>query len=226
MAFCFSLLSPKLPFISLFLLLATVTGGVGQSYTSVFSFGDSLADTGNIFFINQSFHSLFPPYGETFFHHHPTGRCCNGRLVIDFIGRYILQATGFFLFIVQMYNSVHVLYNLLKWAAESLGLPLVQPYFGINNTSSSTSIDQEGVNFAVVGATALDASFFEERGIDNVFTNFSLRVQLDWFKQILPSLCNTSSSKFLSSSTFIFIFLVEKISLINSKLGDQLHGVD
>ncbi|XP_059436721.1 GDSL esterase/lipase At1g28580-like [Corylus avellana] len=156
MAFCSSLLSSKLPFIKLFLLLATLKGGVGQSYTSVFSFGDSLTDTGNIFFINQSFQSLFPPYGETFFHY-PTGRCCNGRLVIDFI-------------------------------AESLGLPFVQPYLGINITSI-----EEGVNFAVVGATALDASFFEERGIDNVSTNFSLRVQLDWFKQILPSLCNTSS---------------------------------
>jgi hypothetical protein len=70
---------------------------------------------------------------------------------------------------------------------------LVRPYLGVNNTSNI----EEGVNFAVVGATALDASFFEERGIDNVFTNCSLRVQLDWFKQILPSLCNTSSSKFL-----------------------------
>ncbi|XP_062162338.1 GDSL esterase/lipase At1g31550-like [Alnus glutinosa] len=160
MAFCSSFLSLKLPFIKLFLLLATVRGGVGQSYTSVFSFGDSLADTGNTFFINKSCQCLFPPYGETYFQH-PTGRCSDGLLVIDFI-------------------------------AESLGLPFLQPYLGINNRSNATSI-QEGVNFAVVGATALDVAFFEERGIYNVATNYSLRVQLDWFKQILPSLCNTSS---------------------------------
>jgi len=48
------------------------------------------------------------------------------------------------------------------------------------------------LNFAVVGATALDVAFFEERGI-NIPTNYSLRVQLDWFKEILPFLCNTSS---------------------------------
>lgn len=99
-----------------------------------------------------------------------------------------------FFIVPEILIVVHVLY-FLRWAAESLGLPLVQPYLGIKNiTSNSTSI-QEGLNFAVVGATALDVAFFEERGI-NIPTNYSLRVQLDWFKEILPSLCNTSSSKF------------------------------
>ncbi|KAJ7968681.1 GDSL esterase/lipase [Quillaja saponaria] len=36
--------------------------------------------------------------------------------------------------------------------------------------------------------------FFEKNGIHNVVTNDSLRVQLDWFKEFLPSLCNSSSS--------------------------------
>ena len=77
-------------------------------------------------------------------------------------------------------------------AAQTLGLPLIMPYLGVENGSTV----QGGVNFAVVGATALDAAFFFERGIDNVSTNDSLSVQLDWFKKILPSLCNTSSGKF------------------------------
>uniref|UniRef100_A0A2N9GG48 Uncharacterized protein n=1 Tax=Fagus sylvatica TaxID=28930 RepID=A0A2N9GG48_FAGSY len=160
MALSSSLWSIKLPFIKLFLSLATIKGVFGNCYTSVFSFGDSLADTGNVYFADPTSHCLFPPYGETYFHH-PTGRCCNGRPVIDFI-------------------------------AESLGLSLIKPYLSVKNESSVTSIE-EGVNFAVAGATALDIDFFIERGIYSVSTNYSLRVQLDWFKEILPYLCNTSS---------------------------------
>jgi phospholipase/lecithinase/hemolysin len=57
-------------------------------YPRVFCFGDSLTDTGNIAFLygNDSRRpSLWPPYGETFFHR-ATGRSSNGRLIIDFIG--------------------------------------------------------------------------------------------------------------------------------------------
>ncbi|KAI8002039.1 GDSL esterase/lipase [Camellia lanceoleosa] len=131
-------------------------------YTSIFSFGDSIADTGNLACISESPqppHFMLPPYGETYFHR-PTGRCSDGRLVIDFI-------------------------------AEYLGLPLVPPYFGGQNGSRMNF--QEGVNFAVVGATALDIDFFEQRGIHNPFTNCSLGNQLDWFKRMLPSLCHTPS---------------------------------
>ncbi|KAL7603055.1 hypothetical protein Lser_V15G15307 [Lactuca serriola] len=69
-------------------------------YTSIFSFGDSLTDTGNLKQVasitDGFFPFLQPPYGETFFHK-PTGRCLDGRLIIDFL-------------------------------AESLGLPLVRPF--------------------------------------------------------------------------------------------------
>ena len=49
-----------------------------QSYNAIFSFGDSLSDTGNVVVAGL-------PYGMSFFGR-PTGRCSNGRLVIDFIG--------------------------------------------------------------------------------------------------------------------------------------------
>ncbi|KAK8629351.1 hypothetical protein V6N13_078194 [Hibiscus sabdariffa] len=55
-------------------------------YESIFNFGDSLSDTGN-FLLSGAL--AFPvigqlPYGETFFQH-ATGRCSDGRLIIDFI---------------------------------------------------------------------------------------------------------------------------------------------
>ncbi|KAF9609977.1 hypothetical protein IFM89_019533, partial [Coptis chinensis] len=82
--------------------LATIfffsTNSEAGPYNAIFSFGDSLADTGNYI---RSGSLAFPviaklPYGETFFKH-ATGRCSDGRLVVDFI-------------------------------AEAYGLPLLPPY--------------------------------------------------------------------------------------------------
>ncbi|VVA92906.1 unnamed protein product [Arabis nemorensis] len=159
--------SPWKKLISSFLLILSVTiiiiDALSESpcrrYTSIISFGDSCADTGNFIRlsdVNPPPQALSLPYGETFFHH-PTGRYSDGRLIIDFI-------------------------------AEFLGLPYVPPYFG----SQNVSFDQ-GINFAVYGATALDREFLVEKGIESDFTNVSLSVQLNIFKQALPSLCATSS---------------------------------
>ncbi|KAH7858330.1 hypothetical protein Vadar_022566 [Vaccinium darrowii] len=168
--------------IQYFLLILTFSVStkhtLGFCYTSIFSFGDSLADTGNLLHIAESSTQppqfALPPYGETYFHR-PTGRCSDGRLIIDFI-------------------------------AQDLGMPLVPPYFRGQNESVVNF--QEGVNFAVGGSTALDKSFFEERGIHNPFTNssFSLRDQLGWFKEMLSSLCHSSSDcKQLLSSSLILM---------------------
>ncbi|KAI3498702.1 hypothetical protein L1887_34481 [Cichorium endivia] len=131
-------------------------------YPSIISFGDSLADTGNVKEMASKSnvhapHFLFPPYGETFFNK-PTGRCSNGRLIIDFV-------------------------------AESLGLPLIPPSLGSKTNVHVTGLGQ-GVNYAVAGATALDSSFHEERGVE-IWTNASLGVQLGWFKDSLSSICSS-----------------------------------
>lgn len=148
----------------------------GICYKSIISFGDSLADTGNLLRLdrlssssNTPPHFFLPPYGETFFHH-PTGRCSDGRLVIDFI-------------------------------AESLRFPLLRPYFAGKDIRGRSDF-LEGANFAVIGATAMDDSFFRERGIHNPYTNVSLGTQLEWFKQMLASFCKKSSDckKLLESS--------------------------
>ncbi|KAL5218821.1 hypothetical protein ABZP36_019505 [Zizania latifolia] len=56
----------------------------GTGYTRMFSFGDSVTDAGNLVTIapNSSVASL--PYGQTFFGR-PTGRFCDGRLIVDFL---------------------------------------------------------------------------------------------------------------------------------------------
>ncbi|KAJ8626588.1 hypothetical protein MRB53_019895 [Persea americana] len=173
----FSTSYPRSPFLNPHLLIAfclflSPKNHLVQScYTSIFSFGDSLADTGNLLHSHPDKVYLVGqfPYGQTYFNR-PTGRFSDGRLVLDFI-------------------------------AQAFGIPLLPPYL-------ARSIGQDlrrGVNFAVGGATALDADFFEERGIRRDLTNNSLRIQLEWFEELLPSLCNTTSScrDFLRGSLFI-----------------------
>jgi len=45
----------------------------------------------------------------------------------------------------------------------------------------------------VAGATALDPSFFTERGLrDALWTNYSLSAQVGWFEGLKASLCSTT----------------------------------
>ncbi|KAK1267903.1 GDSL esterase/lipase [Acorus gramineus] len=75
----------SLPFLTLILSIhGRGSPAAATPYASIFSFGDSLTDTGNLFRLSGAGDCGLPPYGETYFHR-PTGRCCDGRLVIDFI---------------------------------------------------------------------------------------------------------------------------------------------
>ncbi|KAK3039943.1 hypothetical protein RJ639_027779 [Escallonia herrerae] len=152
--------------LSLVLIFSSLPVRTKGCFTSIISFGDSLADTGNLVHLSAQSNEPppnfgLPPYGETYFHG-PTGRSSDGRLIVDFIAQYF-------------------------------GLPFLPPYIGGKNGSDISF--GKGVNFAVAGATALDAAFFEERGVHNPLTNVSLGTQLGWFKKVLPSLCQSSSGK-------------------------------
>uniref|UniRef100_J3L2D5 Esterase n=1 Tax=Oryza brachyantha TaxID=4533 RepID=J3L2D5_ORYBR len=54
-------------------------------YKRIFSFGDSIIDTGNFVYSTGSSPSPFKelPFGMTYFNH-PTGRICDGRVLVDF----------------------------------------------------------------------------------------------------------------------------------------------
>ncbi|KAG6523527.1 GDSL esterase/lipase At5g45910-like [Zingiber officinale] len=75
---------------------------------------------------------------------------------------------------------------IVDFIAEAFGLPLLPPFLSGDDQSFS-----KGASFAVSSATALDVSFFQERGV-GLGTNLSLSVQLEWFQRLIPSLCNTT----------------------------------
>ncbi|KAI9386598.1 hypothetical protein POPTR_010G047900v4 [Populus trichocarpa] len=52
-------------------------------FPAIFNFGDSNSDTGGL---SAVFGQAPPPHGESYFHH-PAGRYCDGRLIIDFIAK-------------------------------------------------------------------------------------------------------------------------------------------
>ncbi|XP_040376517.1 GDSL esterase/lipase At5g45910-like [Oryza brachyantha] len=61
-----------------------VVGKAKGKYRALFNFGDSLADSGNLLANGVDFRLATAqlPYGQTF-PGHPTGRCSDGRLVVD-----------------------------------------------------------------------------------------------------------------------------------------------
>ncbi|XP_074287728.1 GDSL esterase/lipase At2g27360-like [Silene latifolia] len=56
------------------------------SIDAIYQFGDSISDTGNDVSLSGPSACGTSPYGETYFNH-PTGRCSNGRLMVDFFAQ-------------------------------------------------------------------------------------------------------------------------------------------
>ncbi|KAF7023268.1 hypothetical protein CFC21_035826 [Triticum aestivum] len=156
-------------------------------YKRLFSFGDSLTDTGNyiIHYSNASGPVLALPYGETFFGR-PTGRWSDGRLIIDFI-------------------------------VERLGFQYWPAYLKGAAGKSPAEEFRYGTNFAVAAATALSQDFFLEKNLrvdlltPSPIPPYSLGVQIDLFKKVLAMLASTDQERkeVMSSS----LFLVGEIGL-------------
>lgn len=81
------------------LLLSTVFGSCASDHTlssrtvALFTFGDSTVDPGNNNYIktipeNQAH---YKPYGQNGFFQHPTGRFSDGRIIVDYIGKYYIN---------------------------------------------------------------------------------------------------------------------------------------
>ncbi|RWV94054.1 hypothetical protein GW17_00043445, partial [Ensete ventricosum] len=82
-------------------------------------------------------------------------------------------------------------------AAQAVGLPFVRPYLAGNCGEDF----RYGVNFAVGGATALDNECFRSMGLQIIWTNYSLGAQLEWFRQLLPSLCSSDEDADLTAKS-------------------------
>ncbi|CAO2176738.1 unnamed protein product [Urochloa humidicola] len=111
--------------------------------------------------------------------------------------------------------------NLLDFFAEAFGLPFVPPHLGGGDF-------EYGANFAVGGATALDGSFFRERGVEPTWTPHSLGEQMQWFKKLRSSVAplETERSDMMSNS----LFFVGEVGgndynhlIVRDKSLDELH---
>jgi hypothetical protein len=74
---------------------------------------------------------------------------------------------------------------MIDFLAKDLGLPLLNPY--LDKGADFT----HGANFAVAGATALDAAALTRRGVVVPHTKSSLAVQLQWFKDLMSATTKT-----------------------------------
>ena len=86
--------------VQLVMVMAGGDGGSGaatpKKYNAMFTFGDSMEETGNICAESSNKTELnvltctHPPYGQSYFRR-PSCRWCDGRVVVDFIGKYMTR---------------------------------------------------------------------------------------------------------------------------------------
>lgn len=79
-----------LTLVSIFLPLAK---SVDSNFPAIFNFGDSNSDTGEL--VATGIETLLPPNGQSYFKK-PSGRYCDGRLIIDFLGNFCSMIAVFF----------------------------------------------------------------------------------------------------------------------------------
>ncbi|KAK9152971.1 hypothetical protein Sjap_000451 [Stephania japonica] len=136
----------------------TAPPSLQHRFTSIFSFGDSYTDTGNLLLTNHTSRLGRLPYGETNFHR-PTGRASNGRLIIDFIAEalgipllppYLGQSKEFNKGVNFAVAGATALDTLIGYGAVTLFVPGVFPsgcstaYLGLYISNNKGEYDSSG----------------------------------------------------------------------------------
>lgn len=98
-------------FFTAILQFSPLTSAVDFNYPAIFNFGDSNSDTGGL--IAGKGLQLNPPNGVTYFHK-PSGRFCDGRLIIDFLSNIVTIA------LIFQFNTMHTSF---KFTNYNKGLP-------------------------------------------------------------------------------------------------------
>ncbi|KAB5556209.1 hypothetical protein DKX38_007118 [Salix brachista] len=177
--FCASALS----FLFHFLLVPVFSHDVNVlqkcGFKAIYQLGDSLADTGNLIRENPLSPYAWFPYGMNL--SKPTGRCSNGLLMIDFIGKF-----RYSLFPVCL-------------PARSAKLPYLDAYL---NPARFFYGGCGGVNFAVAGSTALPVEALLLKNIMNIVTKESLSTQLEWMSTYFNT-CSKDCVREIESSLFM-----------------------
>lgn len=78
--------------ITLFSIFFSVANSIVFNYPAVFNFGDSNSDTGELVAALGDILDL--PNGQTYFKT-PSGRFCNGRLIIDFLSNALITTSNY-----------------------------------------------------------------------------------------------------------------------------------
>lgn len=67
-----------------------IAAAASPQVTAMFAFGDSLTDPGNNNYLNSFAKANYVPYGVDFDGGLPSGRFCNGKTFVDYLGELVL----------------------------------------------------------------------------------------------------------------------------------------
>lgn len=115
----------------IFISFLSSTLSIILKYPAIVNFGDSNSDTGNL--ISAGIESVNPPYGQTYFKL-PSGRYCDGRLIVDFLCIYKflqMQRNRCCSSLKQLFGSgIHIISTVLMFCSGCNGHAVSKSVFG------------------------------------------------------------------------------------------------